>query len=88
VLRRLLVAGLIVLSVAGGLYFVRARRCSSWQGDYKRFLYVEMMKNSPIIYTPEEIDRIMRRPAGCERPAGLSDEASLRYRQEQDLTSS
>lgn len=72
----------LVLVMAGGLA-VRTTTCSSWQGDYKRFMYSETLKNSPIIYTPEDIDRIIgAKPSGCTRPTSLADEDIARYREQ------
>ena len=80
-MRRPLVAGVIVVTIAGGLTILHVRECSAWQDDYKRVLYMEMMRNSPIVYTPKDIDRIIgNRPAGCERPTQLSNEDFARYR--------
>ena len=59
--------------------------CSDWQEQYKRFLYAEMMKNSPVIFTEKMIEEIIgERPAGCGRPAlsDLSNQDSRRYRRE------
>ena len=42
--------------------------CGKWQSDYKRFLYAEMQKNSPIVYRPSMIEDIIgNRPAGCNQ---------------------
>jgi hypothetical protein len=73
---------MLVLVVAGGLV-LRTTTCSSWQEDYKRFLYSEMLKNSPVTHTPEDIDRIIgTRPSGCTRPTSLTDGDIALFRQE------
>jgi hypothetical protein len=72
----------LVLVVAVGLA-VRTTTCSSWQDEYKRFMYSETLKNSPIIYTPEDIDRIIgTKPSGCTRPTSLTDEDITLFREE------
>lgn len=83
VVKKTTAAGLVlVLVVTFGLVF-RTTTCSAWQEDYKRFMYSEMMKNSPIIYTPEDIDRIVgAKPSGCARPTSLTDEDRTRYREQ------
>jgi hypothetical protein len=81
--RTALIVGLVlVLLVPVGLV-IRTRTCSAWQDDYKRFLYSEMMKNSPVIFTPEDIDRIIgEKPPGCTRPMSLTEEDRARYREQ------
>ncbi|CAN5488505.1 MAG: hypothetical protein ACR2MC_07555 [Actinomycetota bacterium] len=72
---------LLVASVA----YLRTDVCSDWQEQYKRFLYAEMMKNSPLIFTEKMIEEITgERPAGCGRPSlsDLSNQDSRRYRRE------
>lgn len=76
-----LVVALVVISA--GVVVLRDRACTAWQDDYKRFLYTEMLKNSPVTYSPEDIDTIIgERPVRCERPASLTDEDVARYRKE------
>jgi hypothetical protein len=83
-MRKIAALGFIAVFVlAAGLVVLRASGCSAWQNDYKRFLYSEMLKNSPIIHTPEDIDRIIgMKPSGCERPTSLTQEDVARYRKE------
>ena len=77
------VATITLLVVTASVVVFRDRSCTAWQNKYKRFLYTEMIKNSPIIYSPEDIDRIIgERPVGCERPTSLTDEDFTRYRNE------
>ena len=72
-----------LVAFASGVLGYRTVTCNSWQEDYKRFLYTEMLKISPITYGPEDIDAIIgERPAGCERPRELSDEDFRRFRDE------
>ncbi len=72
----------VVLVVSVGLV-ARTTTCTSWQEDYKRFIYSETLKNSPVIYMPEDINRIIGgKPSGCTRPASLTDEDIARYREQ------
>ncbi len=78
----LIIGFVLMLTVTAGFVF-RTRTCSAWQDDYKRFLYSEVMKNSPLIHTPEDIDRIIgERPSGCTRPETFTEEDSARFREE------
>ncbi len=83
-MRRLAALVAITLVAAAiGVVGVGTWRCSQWQDDYKLFLYSEVLRNSPIIYTPKDIDRIIgSRPIGCVRPESLDDEDLARYRRE------
>lgn len=75
--------GAVLVIAAAGVGGVGAHRCSHWRDEYKRFLYSEMLKNSPVIYSPQDIDRIVGdRPLGCARPTAVSDEDTSRYRRE------
>jgi hypothetical protein len=71
--------------LAGGLFTYRMiDACNDWQDRYKRFLYSELIKNSPMIYTPEMIDGVIGEPpAGCDRPSRvLSEDDAERFRRE------
>jgi hypothetical protein len=60
--------------------------CADWQHAYERFLYREMMKNSPIIYTPEMIEEIIgERPFGCDRPPRSLDSSGRVVSEESSL---
>jgi hypothetical protein len=77
-----LVGLMLVLVVSGGLV-LRTTTCSSWQTDYKRFIYSEMLKNSPVIHTPDAIEQIVgAKPPGCTRPTSLTDEDIAVFREE------
>jgi len=69
----------LVLIVTGGAFAYRTiDACGDWQERYKRFFYVEMMKNSPMIYTPEMIEEIAGgRPFACDRPSTTLSQADL-----------
>ena len=74
---------LLVASVA--VAYLITGVCSDWHEQYKRYIYAEMMKNSPFIYTEKMIEEIIGgRPAGCGRPSlsNLSHEDSRRFRRE------
>jgi len=59
----------LLLVMNGVVFFQRVASCADWQERYKRFLYSEMQKNSPVIYTPEMIEQIVGpRPLGCDQP--------------------
>jgi hypothetical protein len=66
--------GVVVFRVVGS--------CENWQESYKRFLYSEMMRSSPVIHTPEMIEQIVgARPLGCDRPSRALNRKDLkRYR--------
>lgn len=71
----LLVASVVVAYLSTGV-------CSDWEEQYKRFIYSELIKNSPFIYTEKMIEEIIgERPTGCARPA-LNHEDLRRYRRE------
>jgi hypothetical protein len=77
-----LVGLMLILAVWGGLVF-RTTTCSAWQEDYKRFIYSEMLKNSPIIHTPQDIEQLIgAKPPGCARPTSLTDEDTALFREE------
>jgi len=84
--RKRLVGALLVAICVACVAFLggyRSWQCSQWQDDYKRFLYVEVLKNTPVIYTREEIDRIIGgQPEGCVRPTSLTNEDVARYQRE------
>ena len=69
-MKRAAALGLITLMfITAGRGILSARRCAAWQDDYKRFIYAETLKNSPIVYRREDVDRIIgNKPAGCEQP--------------------
>jgi len=80
----LAVASLLLVASVAVAYQITGV-CSEWQEQYKRFIYAEMMKNSPVIYTEKMIEEIVGgRPAGCGRPSlsNLSHEDSRRFRRE------
>lgn len=80
---RVVAASIMVALMSAGVFGYRTVTCSSWQEDYKRFIYTEIMKNSPVIYGPDDIEAIIGdRPAGCERPEELTDEELRRFRDE------
>lgn len=83
-MKRTAAVTLMALLIAAAAFLVlRDGGCRAWQDDYKRFLYSETLKNSPVIYNPEDIDRIIgERPDGCTRPTSLTNEDVARYRQE------
>ena len=83
-MKRLLIGVLASLALAAGLLVYRsASTCSDWQELYKRFTYAEMMKNAPVIHTPEMIEQIIgERPPRCDRPGALTDEDIERFRDE------
>lgn len=69
-----------LLITASGFLVLRDDGCRAWQDDYKRFLYSEALKNSPIVYNPEDIDRIIgERPDRCMPPTSLTDEDVARF---------
>lgn len=73
---RTLAFGTILLGVfLAANMFLQSYSCSSWQEDYKRFMYSETLKNSPVLYGPGDIESIIgTRPVGCSTPRGLSSE--------------
>jgi hypothetical protein len=83
-MKKTLVALASLLILLTGVFVLHvADTCSDWQDRCRRFLYSEMIKNSPFIYTPEMIDEIIgERPAGCDRPTTLSTTDVRRYRRE------
>jgi hypothetical protein len=84
--KRLLSALAIVLLVTGALLVYRTTdACVNWRERYKRFLYSELIKLSPFIYTPEMIEEIIgERPLGCDAPTfrELSDADIERFQRE------
>ena len=75
-------AGLaLALLLAGGVIGYRTvDACGDWRERYKQFLYTEMMKNSPVIFTPEMIGEIVGgRPFGCDRPDTLTESDVARF---------
>ena len=82
-MRRALLTLASLLLVASFLVYRANDGCADWQEHYKRFLYSEIIKNSPFILTPEEIEEVIgERPAGCDRSQSLSEEDLDRYRRE------
>lgn len=84
-MKRFFLALVSLLLVTSGVVAYRAiDACADWQERYKRFLYSEWVKISPVIYTPAMIDEVIGdRPAGCDRPGRvLSKEDRRRYRRE------
>lgn len=74
-MKKTVLMGLMLMLLASGALVFRTTTCSSCQEGYKRFLYSETLKNSPVIHTQEDIDRIIgTKPAGCTRPTSLTDE--------------
>lgn len=73
-MKRVLASATILIAIAGGALAYRTiDACADFQRHYKRFLYVEMMQHSPLVYTPRIIDEIVGgRPFGCDRPTALS----------------
>ena len=82
-MKKMAMVGLVlVLVVAGGLV-LRTTTCSSWQEDYKRFMYSEMLKNSPVTHTPQDIEQLIgTKPSSCTHPTSLSDGDIATFRQE------
>jgi hypothetical protein len=75
--------GLVLVLVVGGSLVFRTTTCSAWQDDYKRFLYSEMLKTSPIIHTPQDIEQLIgAKPWGCTRPTSLTEEDIALFREE------
>lgn len=74
----------LFLLASGALAYRSVDACRGWQERYKRFLYSEMMKNSPVTYSPEMIEEVVgERPGGCDRPSRVLSKADVeRYRQE------
>lgn len=70
-MKRVVVALVSLLLVMNGVVVLRTvTSCADWQERYKRFLYSEMMKISPVIHTTEMIEQIVgARPLGCDRPS-------------------
>jgi hypothetical protein len=70
-----------LLLVVSAVVFVGGEgECREWQGRYKRVLFLEIMKNSPVIMTPELVEeQIGARPGGCQTPA-LTQHDIDRYR--------
>jgi len=84
-MKRVALALAAVLLVMGGVVaYLTIDACGDWRERYKRFLYAEMMKISPVIYTPDMIEQIIgERPVGCDRPAATLSKNDLeRYRRE------
>lgn len=82
-MKRLLVVVVLILAVSSGSFLFRTATCNARRDDYKRFIYSETLKNAPMLYGPEEIERIIgEQPAGCERPHRLRDEDIRRFRAE------
>ena len=77
------VAGVVVAAVLA-LTGVRAGiECARWQGRYERLLYSEMMKNTPVLLTPERLEELIGvQPPGCDAPPTLSQSDSYRYYRE------
>jgi hypothetical protein len=75
-------ATLLLVIALGGIADRVVSSCSEWQERYKRFRYVSMMKNVPVIYSLEDIERIIGdRPRSCEAPT-LTDDDLARLRAE------
>ncbi|HZJ51143.1 MAG TPA: hypothetical protein VFF07_09915 [Actinomycetota bacterium] len=51
--------------------YLRTDVCSDWQEQYKRFIYSEMIKNSPFIYTEKMIEELLTADRGFGRFPGL-----------------
>lgn len=68
-MKKVLASTTALIAIAGGaLAYRTVVACADFQERYKRFVYVEMMKNSPMVYTPQMIDEIVGgRPFGCDR---------------------
>ena len=81
---RILALGLVLLVVfLTANVLLPSYSCSAWQEDYKRFIYSETLKISPVIHGPEDVESIIGgRPRGCARPTGLSDEDISKFRGE------
>lgn len=69
---------------AGTITYRAIDACNEWQERYKRFLYVEMMQNGPMVYTPAMIEAIVgEQPVGCDRPESNLSHADLdRFRRD------
>jgi hypothetical protein len=82
--RAVLALAALLLVMSGVAAYRTIDGCEYWQERYRRFLYSEMMKISPVIYTPDMIEeRIGERPPGCDRPAATLNRDDLqRYRRE------
>ncbi|MEA2433290.1 MAG: hypothetical protein QOG54_747 [Actinomycetota bacterium] len=75
------VLALIVLAISGFVAFRTVDTCHDYQDRYKKFVYSEMMKNSPIIIDPDEL--FGEPPWLCEKPSGmLTADDRARYNRE------
>lgn len=83
-MRRVLLALAALVLVTSGVVAYRTNECADWQERYKRFLYSEIVKISPVIHTPDMIEELIGdRPAGCDRPSATLSKVDLeRYRRE------
>jgi hypothetical protein len=85
-MKRLLSTLAVVLLVTGAVLVYRTTdACGDWQERYKRFLYSELIKTSPFVYTPEMIEEIIgEHPPGCNTPSfrELSDADIERFQRE------
>lgn len=83
-MKRVLLVLAALFLVTSGVVAYRTFECADWQERYKRFLYSEIVKISPVIHTPDTIEQLIGdRPAGCDRPSEtLSKEDLERYRRE------
>lgn len=77
--KKVLASATTLIAIAGGAFAYRTvDACADFQQRYKRFLYVEMMKTSPLVYTPRMIEEIVGgRPLGCDRPSPALSHADL-----------
>ena len=75
---RFVISVSVLLVVIGGANAYRGRgACAEWQERYKRFTYLQMMRQSPVIYSFEEIEEIIgEQPLGCDREPPTEDDIS------------
>lgn len=70
----------LILAVGSGSFVFRIVSCNAWRDDYSGFIYSETLKNTPMLYGPDEIEAIIgEEPAACERPDRLTNDDIRRF---------
>lgn len=76
-MKKLLVVGLMSLSLFAGLFGYQAvKACADWQDDYNRYTFIHMMRIGPMLETEELFSD---RPSGCDEPT-LTEADEERFR--------
>jgi hypothetical protein len=76
------ILAVVALTIMAFVAYRTVDVCREYQDRYKKFLYSEMMNNSPLIWTPDEL--FGEPPWLCEKPDwdSLTAWDAARYRRE------